>query len=434
MEQTREIIVRLLSSMGSRKEVEQYLKEFSSVDSRKFAIVKVGGGTLRDELDELASALTFLQRVGLYPIVIHGAGPQLNEALEHAGIATKRIDGMRITEKETLEVARRIFMRENLRLVEALEDLGTRARPLTSGIFEATYMDQENLGFVGDVSKVHLDPIASAIRSGNLPILAPLGETKTGQIVNINADVAARELARRIEPYKVVFLTPTGGLLNAESQVISSINLSEEYDDLMKQPWIEGGMRLKLQEIKELLDVLPLDSSVSITASDQLARELFTHRGSGTLVRRGERILTFDGWEGIDRERLTELLEHCFGKELVDGYFDDLQPSKVFLTENYRATAIVTEHGGVPYLDKFAVTPRAQGEGLGRSVWVRMKEACPSLFWRSRSINPINGWYFQQSDGSYRHDPWTVFWYGVDGFDEMRRCVDIALDLPATIQ
>lgn len=420
--------------MGSRKEVEQYLKEFSSVDSRKFAIVKVGGGTLRDELDELASALTFLQRVGLYPIVIHGAGPQLNEALEHAGITTRRIDGMRITEKETLEVARRIFMRENLRLVEALENLGTRARPLTSGIFEATFMDQDKLGFVGDVDKVHLDPIASAIRSGNLPILAPLGETKTGQIVNINADVAARELARRIEPYKVVFLTPTGGLLDAEGQVISSINLSEEFDGLIQQPWLQGGMRLKIQEIKDLLDVLPLDSSVSITASDQLARELFTHRGSGTLVRRGERILSFDGWDGIELDRLTELLERCFGKKLVDGYFDDLQPHKVFLTENYRATAIVSEHGGIPYLDKFAVTPRAQGEGLGRSVWVRMKEACPSLFWRSRSLNPINGWYFQQSDGSYRDDPWTVFWYGIDGFEEMQRCVTIALDLPATIQ
>ncbi len=434
MEQTREIIVRLLSSMGSRKEVEQYLKEFSSVDSRKFAIVKVGGGTLRDELDELASALTFLQRVGLYPIVIHGAGPQLNEALEHAGIATKRIDGMRITEEETLEVARRIFMRENLRLVEALENLGTRARPLTSGIFEASFMDEEKLGFVGDVDRVHLDPIASAIRSGTLPILAPLGETKTGQIVNINADVAARELARRIEPYKVVFLTPTGGLLDGDGALIPSINLSEEFDHLMDQPWLQGGMRLKLQEIKDLLDVLPLDSSVSITASDQLARELFTHRGSGTLVRRGEQILSFDGWEGIDRERLTDLLERCFQKKLVDGYFESTNPTHIFLTENYRATAIISEHDGVPYLDKFAVTPKAQGEGLGRSVWLRMKEACPTLFWRSRSSNPINPWYFAQSDGSYRHDPWTVFWYGIDDFDSMKHCVEVALDLPATIQ
>ena len=79
----------MLYNIGSRKEVEQYLQHFSSVESHQFAIIKVGGAVLTDDLDTLASSLTFLHRVGLYPIVVHGAGPQLNELLDKAGIEAK---------------------------------------------------------------------------------------------------------------------------------------------------------------------------------------------------------------------------------------------------------------------------------------------------------------------------------------------------------
>jgi acetylglutamate kinase len=172
MSDTRNVIVRLLRNLGSRNEVEQYLKEFSSIDSRKFAVIKVGGGILQDDLESLASSLSFLHQVGLYPIVVHGAGPQLNAALEEEGIETRRVDGMRVTDQKTLEVARRVFLRENLKLVEALEELGTRARPLTSGVFEATLMDEERYGLVGEISSVNLEPIRSCIRARCLPILA----------------------------------------------------------------------------------------------------------------------------------------------------------------------------------------------------------------------------------------------------------------------
>ena len=85
-----------------------------------------------------------------------------------------------------------------------------------------------------------------------------------GQIVNVNADWAANELIKTLQPYKIVFLTGTGGLLDAQGEVIDSINLSTEYDHLIAQPWINGGMRVKLEQIKDLLDKLPLSSSVSM--------------------------------------------------------------------------------------------------------------------------------------------------------------------------
>ncbi len=433
MPDTRNTIIRLLQNIGSRKEVDQYLKQFASIDSKKFAVIKVGGGILQDELETLASSLTFLHRVGLYPIVIHGAGPQLNAALEEAGIETERIDGMRVTPPATLEVARKVFQNETLRLVEALEKMGTHARPITNGVIEAKLLDVERYGLVGEITAIHTELIESSIRSGALPILGCLGETPTGQIVNINADVAARELAIAIEPFKIVFLTPTGGLLNQHNQLIDSINLAEDYEFLMQQDWVHSGMRLKLQEIKQLLDKLPLESSVSITTPGQLARELFTHRGSGTLVRRGEEVVCHTVMDKVDKDRLRELLEACFGRKLMADYFDSKPFHRIYLTESYRATAVITLEGGIPYLDKFGVTQKAQGEGLGQSMWQRMKQENPRLFWRARTENPINSWYFQEAEGTYRSGAWTVFWYGLSGFDEIQQCVEIALNMPATL-
>jgi len=432
MRQTREIITTLLSNIGSRKEVDQYLKQFSSVDSKRFAVIKVGGGIVTDHLEALTSALTFLHHVGLYPIVLHGAGPQLDAALKEAGIETSRIDGLRVTTPEVLDIARKVFQRENLKLVEALESLGTRARPITAGVFEARPVADQRLGLVGEVTNVRLDAIESSIRSGHLPILACLGETAGGQILNINADVAASELALKLQPHKIIFLTPTGGLLDQHGRIIPAINLAEEYEHLMSQPWLDGGMRLKLQEINDLLEELPHTSSVSITSPERLARELFTHRGSGTLVRRGERVQCYFSFGDADQPRLRDLLEGCFQRRLDSGYFQNKQCYRLYLSDSYRATAILTLEDDIPYLDKFAVTKEAQGIGLGASLWLRMSEDHPKLFWRSRTENPINAWYFEKAQGSYRTARWTVFWYGLDGFAEVQQCIERALEMPAT--
>lgn len=224
----QETIAKLLYNIGSRKEVEQYLRHFSSVESQKFAVIKVGGAVLTDELDTLASALTFLNRVGLYPIVLHGAGPQLNRLLEDAGVEPQYIEGIRITDAKTLEIARKVFQQENLKLVEALERHGTRARPIPSGVFVADYLDREKYGYVGNINSVNKSVIQSAIRAGTLPILTSLAETPSGQILNVNADIAAAELATVLEPLKIVFLNEKNGLYHGVTgKKIDVINLDE---------------------------------------------------------------------------------------------------------------------------------------------------------------------------------------------------------------
>lgn len=436
--QTRQTIVRLLSGMTGAKEISQYLKRFSQLDAARFAVVKVGGAVLRDDLDALTSSLAFLQDVGLTPIVIHGAGPQLDEELSAAGIVKQTVDGLRVTSPEALAIVRRVFHAQNLKLVEALQAQDARATSIVSGVFEADYLNRDVYGLVGEVREVDLAPIYASLQAGSIPVIASLGETAGGQILNVNADFAANELVQKLQPYKIVFLTGTGGLLDGEGKVIDSINLSTEYDALMAQPWINGGMRVKIEQIKSLLDALPLSSSVSITRPDELAKELFTHKGSGTLVRRGERVLQATAWDALDQPRLRELIESAFGRKLVPDYFERTRLHHAYVSENYRAAVILTEEGGVPYLDKFAVLDDAQGEGLGRAVWQLMRDAQPRLFWRSRRGNPINSFYDAEADGSVKQSYWRAYWYGLgdvdgDGIATIRACLEHCRQRPATL-
>ncbi|WP_230473758.1 acetylglutamate kinase [Dyella choica] len=410
--------------MGSAKEIQQYLKRFSQLDAKRFAVVKVGGAVLRDELNDLTSSLTFLQQVGLTPIVLHGAGPQLDAELEAAGIRKQTVNGLRVTSPKALGIVRRVFQQQNLRLVEALQAMDTRATSVPSGVFMSSFLDRDVYGMVGKVDSINLAPIEASLRAGSIPVIASLGETDEGQFLNINADFAANELVRVLQPYKIIFLTGTGGLLDEQGQIIDSINLSTEHEHLMQQPWISGGMRVKIEQIADLLESLPLTSSVSITRPSELAKELFTHKGSGTLVRRGEKVFRFESWDGVDQARLRALIESSFGRKVVDDYFERTRPYRVYVSENYRAAMILTLEDGLVYLDKFAVLDDAQGEGLGRAVWLVMREENPSLFWRSRHGNSINHFYYAESDGCYKQARWKVFWYGLDGFDIIARCVE----------
>jgi acetylglutamate kinase len=434
MTDLRTTIVRLLSNMASAKEIQQYLKRFSQIDAARFAVVKVGGAILRDDMESLVSSLSFLQQVGLTPVVIHGAGPQLDEEMQKAGIQKQTRDGLRVTPPEVLSVVRRVLIRENLRLVDALQEAGVRATSIQTGVFEASYLDRESLGLVGQVERVESEGIIAAIRANSIPVICSLGETKDGQILNLNADWAANELVKELQPYKIIFLTGTGGLLDGEGKLIDSINLSTDRERLMAAPWLNGGMRVKIEQIADLLMQLPGSSSVSITKPDELAKELFTHRGSGTLVRRGEAIHIKTRWEDLDLEKLSRLIESGFGRKLTADYFEVTTPYRVYVSEGYRAALILTEENGLPHLDKFAVADDAQGEGLGRAAWDVMRADNAKLFWRSRSNNPINEFYFDQSEGALKGDPWTVFWYGLEDFDEIRFAVEHCRTRPATLK
>ncbi|MGJ3232093.1 MAG: acetylglutamate kinase [Oceanicaulis sp.] len=430
----RAAIVQLLSNMRDGKEIREYLNRFSRLDQERFAVVKVGGAIIEEELHALAAALAFLQSVGLAPVVVHGGGPQLNTALEAAGFPEQRRDGLRITPDAAMGVVRDTLTATNLKLVQAVRDAGGRAAAVPSGVFEAEMIDPEGLGRVGEPTRVRLDQVAAAARAGQAPILGCLGDTADGKLVNVNADSAVRALVHALQPYKIVFLTGTGALLDANGQPISAINLATDQDELFAADWVSGGMRLKLLEIKRLLDDLPLSSSVSITRPDQLAKELFTHAGAGTLVRRGERMLEIERLDDLDRDKTAALIKASFGRAPVADYFDRLAFDRAFVTENYRAAAITARLGDTVYLDKFAVLDEARGEGLGGAVWKRLVAYAPRLYWRSRSDNPVNEFYFSACHGAVKTGRWTVFQRGEDDLSRLPVMVARIAGLPPTLE
>ena len=427
MAEIRSIVNQVLSQLGTSREAQYYLKQYSE-DDLQFAVIKIGGAVLEEQLEPLASALAFLANLGLMPIILHGAGPQLDVALQEASIPTVKRDGLRVTTPEVMEVARPVIYRANRRLVSALEDQGVRAAGIQHGVFVCDYLDREGLGLVGDIKRIDLEAVREAVQRGVLPVVACLGESPTGQVMNINADIAARELIHEVRPHKIIFLTGTGGLLDENDRIISAISLRTDFEWLIEQDWVHSGMQLKLEQIGQLLSGLPDSASVSITSVGSLAKELFTHRGAGTLIRKGEEIIEFTEFTPDLKEKATGLLEQSFRRTLKAEYFDGLPIECVLASESFGAMAVVLRGvDGVPYLDKFAVTPEAQGAGFGAAVWQALVHRCPQLYWRSRTQNPVTPWYFDQSDTSFTADHWVAFSVGIEDFHQLKRCRDDCL-------
>lgn len=413
VDRTRYAVRRLLDGMAEGKEVRAYLKRFSELERPRFAIIKIGGGVLAQSRAEVASSLAFLQMLGLTPIVVHGAGPQLDDALGAAGVASERVDGLRVTPDAAMRVVAEVTRAESLALARAVEAEGGAAWPVLNGAIRAAAVDGERLGRVGRPVGADRAAIDAAIASGRIPIIPSLGETEDGRLLNVNADAAVQALAQAFQPSKVIFLTPTGGLLDADGDIVSVIHLAVDYDALMGADWVQGGMRLKLREIARLLDCLPAAASVAITRPEDLARELFTHGGSGTLIRRGEPLAESTSKDGLDAGAFQDLIETAFARPLRPDWWRSLDVARVVYGVSMRAAAVLTRFDGdLLYLDKFAVLDEARGEGLGKAVWNRVAAAAPELIWRARAGNGFNSFYWREADGGAHVGPWTVFWRG----------------------
>ncbi|KAI5449917.1 hypothetical protein NCC49_003926 [Naganishia albida] len=442
----RDTIIRLLYSLGSRHEVERYLRIFTNtagvagdakhggvLPEAKFAVLKIGGAILTNELDDLALSLSFLNRLGLYPVVLHGAGPQLNEILEAEGVVPDYEDGIRITDAKTLQIARRVFLQENLKLTSALERLGTRARPIPSGVFTAQYLDKNKYGLVGKITSVDKTPIEAAIRAGCLPILTSLAETEDGQLLNVNADVAAGELARVLEPMKIVYLNEKGGLFHGVTgKKLDTINLDEEYDSLMRESWVKYGTKLKLREIKELLDCLPRTSSVAIISADMLQKELFTDSGAGTLIRRGHKLYKQSSVDAVGSTQLRHVFterdpEVQAGKTSVAEIFNRFKqtPHTIYGDEPFDVVAVVSHpEGETPVMTKFLPSRNGILNKVVDNVFDAIKKDHKRLFWTAKADDENRAWHFERADGSFTRAGRSLFWYGVHDVKEVERIIE----------
>ena len=322
-------------------------------------------------------------------------------------------------------------------------------------MFSAAYLDEEKYGLVGRITKVDKRPIEAAIRAGCLPILCSLAETPEGQILNVNADVAAGELAKEVEPLKIVYLNDKGGLFHGVTgEKITTINLDEEYDSLMKEPWVKYGTKLKLREIKELLDHLPRTSSVAIIEASMLQKELFTDSGAGTLIRRGYKLFKHSNIDAVGADRVRQVIadrdpEVLSGEQSVAGTLSKLREMEghytIYGDEALDVLAIVSHPPDeVPVLIKLLASRNGILNSVVDNVFASIKRDHRRLFWTRKntdesltpSINasadsssnslgssPAPEWHFERADGSFTRAGRALFWYGISNVEDVEKYV-----------
>jgi len=395
-----DLLLKFMKKTGAEKEFKLFYDRYHNLPRLKFAVIKVSGEILETQMETVAEDIAYLNQLGIFPVVVHGAGIALDRALPH----TQKKGGHRITQKEDMFLVNKTFSDINQALCQAIIRQGGQAVD-ASRIFSC--QKKPGYGQVGEIRNTDLATLASIVAQSATPVISPLGVCPDGERVNLNADTVARQLVSEINPAKLIMITRTGGVLDEEGKIMPFINLFNEEDF----DHVTGGMRLKVREIAEFTKAVP-DSSVVITSAENLLREIFTIRGSGTHIKY-HRILKIEGTGEIDIPTMTALLENAFDKRLDTAYFTETKFRTFFVEQDYGGVAIVKRIEGVPYLDKLAVNKLYQGTGLARSLWNQAATHYPTLTWRAATTNPFNLFYAKECDGMMRGAQWIVYWRGL---------------------
>lgn len=408
----RDIVINLLHNLGARAEVNRWLAEYE--DSRTCTVVAADGALVQSDLDGLSAALALLHHLGLRPVVVQDAGPQL--------------------QPDAPDIAVRKMRRASLALADAMKPHGVQSSCTHSAMLRVPRTSPEQgLDAITDHAD---DEINRATERGQMPILAPLGLDADGQTLNLCAERAALALAGHRRSRKTILLGVAGGLTSLQGRIIPAVNCTLDLDAMLRDGLFDEDTTGRLLRMRQLLAGLDLGASVSITSPSHLARELFTHRGSGTLVRMGTPIRSMRGMAELDCARTARLLERGFGKRLDANFFSTLDDASIYVGGDYSAVAIVRPGGtgtGADCLDKLALGPEARGIGLGASIWCHLRQRHARLYWRARPDNPANKWYLPRADGMHRTADWLVFWCGLEGRAQIESCIGDALARPATM-
>jgi bifunctional N-acetylglutamate synthase/kinase len=225
----------------------------------------------------------------------------------------------------------------------------------------------------------------------------------------------------------LVILHRLGGIRTKKDCLISYVNLPNEYAAVRKLAAEEYKPLLRM--ISSVLDNVSWDLHVEVVPPTGLLTELFTIKGSGTFIKKGPRILQ-SRIEGIDKNRLKKLLESSFGKKLNDNYLGNSKDLLFFVEENYRGCAVVKRFNGISYIDKLAVLPEAQGEGIAKDIIISTMNYCHKIFWRANPENHINEWYFKLCSGVQKESKWHIYWSNLS-LPEIREAINYALEKPA---
>ena len=248
----------------------------------KTIVIKYGGHAMTDpEIKEkVISDIILMRYIGINPVIVHGGGPEINNQLAKDGVASKFIDGLRVTDKETMKIAQMVLVGKiNQELVGLIGGM-IKAKKL--------YLHKEgedvDLGYVGEVEKVQTDLIDQAIAQGYIPVIAPIGCDENGEVYNINADYAAGSIAAGIGADKLFMLTDIDGVLDKEKNKISLLTFAD-MEEKIKDGTIQGGMIPKVECCKAAINKgVRKVHIVNGTTEHSILLELFTDKGIGTMV------------------------------------------------------------------------------------------------------------------------------------------------------
>lgn len=353
----RETVLRSLSAVGATKEAKFYAELFAAQDAERFALIVLDPRCLKNPLLEaLISNLRILSDLELSPVLLIGA-----------------LDDDRISVKF-----------QSQRLAKELDLASVQIAKLNTASYQL------------------ISEVRQKARGGMIPILEMT--ERRGQMNLIT-------LVKDLKPNKVIFLQPSGGLIRGEER-LSFVNIDRLEENLNPDELTVGQSRFiaLVQELAKEKD----NQAVYVMASPlNLLAELFTIKGSGTMLRRAAPIMMTPTLARTDKVKLKASIEDAFHKP-IKPIFLRSKIYKGFIEDNYRGGAIFTQLESLPYLSKFWVSKVAQGEGIARDIWDIMCAEIPAFFWRSRMENPFNDWYMQACDGMQISGDWRIFWKGLD--------------------
>ena len=266
----------------------------------KTVVVKYGGAAMVEEKlkMEVAQDVVLMRYVGMRPVIVHGGGPQIGDAMAKAGLTSTFIDGLRVTDPETMRIVETVMVGSiNQEIVGLINRSGgaavglsgkdgnfiraRKAKPRKGKEGDAELVD---LGLVGDIVAVNPKVVRSLEEEGFIPVIAPTGVDKDGITYNINADLAAGEIAAALAAEKLILLTDTDGILDREGQLYSSLG-RDEVEKLVEEQVISKGMIPKVKACLRALEAeVHKTHIINGTIPHALLLELFTAEGVGTEV------------------------------------------------------------------------------------------------------------------------------------------------------
>ena len=267
-----------------------YIQRFN----RKIIVVKYGGSAMVDEniKKNVIKDVTLLKLVGFKPIIVHGGGKEISRWVGKVGMEAQFVNGLRVTDADTMEIAEMVLNKVNKGLVQMVEELGVRAVGISGkdgGLLhvQKRYSDGKDIGYVGEITQVHPEVLYDLLEKDFLPIVCPIGMDDNYDTYNINADDAACAIARAVKAEKLAFLTDIEGVYKDpadKSTLISELHVSEA-KELIGQGYIGGGMLPKLNNCIDAIEngvsrVHILDGRILHC----LLLEIFTNKGIGTAI------------------------------------------------------------------------------------------------------------------------------------------------------